>query len=100
MPSAPRRLAGIVGPAIVVLLSGLHAWAIYRGCGGAAELNSPWPIARDDHPMHLHNAIRGASALRSRGVFLAYDPSFMAGYVLSPVADPSGTLFVALFAPF
>ena len=94
MPSAPSRPARFAGPAIVALLCGLHAWGIYRGSGRLAELNSPWPIARDDHPMHLHNAIRGAEALRTRGVFLAYDPSFMAGYVLGPVADPSGTLFV------
>jgi hypothetical protein len=75
-----------------VLLGGLHAFGLFLGLGGWQGLTSPWPIPRDDHPMHFHNAVVAGSFLRETGRTAGYDPSFMAGYPLSVVSDPSNNL--------
>lgn len=68
--------------------------------GGWSEVESDWPIAWHDHPMHSHNAVVTRSFLVQNGTTAGYDPYFMSGYAKSIVSDPSGTLIdltIALF---
>jgi hypothetical protein len=74
-----------------------HGWAIWHASGGSQELLSPWPLARDDHPVHFHYTTITPRFLRSSGTTAGYDPSFMSGYAKS-VIFPQSSSFLEIVA--
>jgi len=86
-----RRIGPWVARLLLIALGLAHGAAIWTSLGGWEGLTSPWPIARDDHPMHFHNAWVARHFLARTGFTSGYDPSFMAGYASGIVSDPSNT---------
>lgn len=89
---ADRDRMGKVGWAVVVLLSGLHAWGIWAGLGGREQIRNDAPIPWHDHPLQYHAAVIGGDFLKRSGTNAGYDPSFMSGYARSVIFPTSTTL--------
>ncbi len=87
------RFASLPGRpwALTVLLCVFHGAAIWTAMGGLAGVSSPWPLLMADNGMHYHHAVLGSRFLGSSGATCGYDPSFMSGYAMSAVSDPSAT---------
>ncbi len=80
--------------AVVALVAGClaHGVLIWWAMGGAAGINGPWPLWRDDHPLYYHSALVTRAFLSQSGTTAGYDPTFMAGYAKSVVFPASSTL--------
>src|SRR6266852_5945110 len=52
---------------LVIVLCGLHGWAIWTSMGGREGLTNGWPIARDDHPLYYHSALVTRTFLKETG---------------------------------
>jgi hypothetical protein len=80
---------------LILALLGLHSVQSVRLFPSLESLfDRQAPVLVVDHALHLDHGILGSGFLTQHGAFWGYDPSFMAGYPVTPVWDSSSNLAI------